>query len=491
MSSTEAVETTGPAGPAGLADSARELAEGRTTSVEQVTAALSRIEASQGTLNAFRHLRAEAALAEAAEADRRLAAGERLPLLGVPVAVKDDTDVAGMPTYFGCDGDLPAATADSEAVRRLRAAGAVIVGKTNSCELGQWPFTEGPAFGATRNPWHTGHTPGGSSGGSAAAVAAGLVPAALGSDGAGSVRIPAAWTHLVGIKPQRGRISGHPHIDAFQGLTVNGPLARTVADAALLLDAVAGSHPEDQHRPPPVAAAAAARRDPGRLRIALAWRPPLTLTGSAPHPDVRRAVLALAEALARLGHDVQEARPHYGLIGLGFVPRATAGIAELAARHPDPALLDPRTRSALRTGTRLGGRVVRAAREREVRQHRRIGGFFRPSRGGDGYDVLLTPTTALPPPPIGRFDGLSAWRTDLAMTEACPYAWPWNVLGWPGINVPAGFTGDGLPVGAQLLGPSRSEERLISLAAQLEADRRWYEHRPPAPSARSGPGAGH
>ncbi|MEV7723042.1 amidase family protein, partial [Streptomyces sp. NPDC088184] len=252
MSSPEAVETTEPPGPTGLADSARELAEGRTTSVEQVSAALRRIEASQGTLNAFRHLRAEAALAEAVEADRRLAAGERLPLLGVPVAVKDDTDVAGMPTYFGCDGDLPAATADSESVRRLRAAGAVIVGKTNSCELGQWPFTEGRAFGATRNPWHTGHTPGGSSGGSAAAVAAGLVPAALGSDGAGSVRIPAAWTHLVGIKPQRGRISGHPHTDAFQGLTVNGPLARTVADAALLLDAAAGSHPDDPHRPPPV-----------------------------------------------------------------------------------------------------------------------------------------------------------------------------------------------------------------------------------------------
>ncbi|MFJ1712295.1 amidase [Streptomyces sp. NPDC088260] len=487
MSSPEAVETTEPPGPTGLADSARELAEGRTTSVEQVSAALRRIEASQGTLNAFRHLRADAALAEAVEADRRLAAGERLPLLGVPVAVKDDTDVAGMPTYFGCDGDLPAATADSESVRRLRAAGAVIVGKTNSCELGQWPFTEGRAFGATRNPWHTGHTPGGSSGGSAAAVAAGLVPAALGSDGAGSVRIPAAWTHLVGIKPQRGRISGHPHTDAFQGLTVNGPLARTVADAALLLDAAAGSHPDDPHRPPPVAAAAAAHRDPGRLRIALAWRPPLTLTGSGPHPEVRRAVLALAEDLARLGHHVEEARPRYGLIGLGFVPRATAGIAELAARHPDPALLDPRTRSALRTGTRLGGRAVRAAREREVRQHRRIGAFFRPPRGGAGYDVLLTPTTALPPPPIGRFDGLSAWRTDLAMTEACPYAWPWNVLGWPGINVPAGFTVDGLPVGAQLLGPSRSEELLISLAAQLEADRRWYEHRPPPLPVRSGP----
>ncbi|MFE7752945.1 amidase [Streptomyces sp. NPDC057428] len=490
MSSADPTERTGPSRPEepyaeepGLADSARELAEGRTSSSALVAAALARIEASRPTLNAFRQLRTEAALAEAAEADRRLEAGERLPLLGVPVAVKDDTDVAGMPTYFGCDGALPPATADSEAVRRLRAAGAVIVGKTNSCELGQWAFTEGPAFGCTRNPWNTAYTPGGSSGGSAAAVAAGLVPAALGSDGAGSIRIPAAWTHLVGIKPQRGRISVHPQSDAFQGLTVNGPLARTVADAALLLDAAAGSHPADPHRPPRIDASAAARRDPGRLRIGVALRAPLTLTRNAPHPEVLRAVTALAEVLARLGHHVEEARPRYGLIGLSFVPRATAGIAELAARHPEPGLLDPRTRSALRTGTRLGGRVVRAARAREVRQHARLGAFFDTARGGHGYDVLLTPTTATPPPRVGEFDRLSAWRTDLAMTSACPYAWPWNVLGWPGVNVPAGFTCDGLPVGAQLLGASRGEPLLISLAAQLEADRRWYEHRPPAPGA--------
>ncbi|MEU0147126.1 amidase [Streptomyces sp. NPDC006288] len=488
MSSADPTERTGPTRPGesstaepGLTDSARGLADGRTTSSALVAAAFARIGASRHTLNAFRQLRTDAALAEAAEADRRLDAGERLPLLGVPVAVKDDTDVAGMPTYFGCDGALPPAAADSEAVRRLRAAGAVIVGKTNSCELGQWAFTEGPAFGSTRNPWNTAHTPGGSSGGSAAAVAAGLVPAALGSDGAGSIRIPAAWTHLVGIKPQRGRISVHPNSDAFQGLTVNGPLARTVADAALLLDAAAGSHPGDPHRPPAVDASAAARRDPGRLRIGLALRPPLTLTRNAPHPEVLRAVTALAEVLARLGHHVEEARPRYGLIGLSFVPRATAGIAELAALHPEPGLLDPRTRSALRTGTRLGGRIVRAARAREVRQHARIGAFFDTARGGHGYDVLLTPTTAAPPPRVGEFDRLSAWRTDLAMTSACPYAWPWNVLGWPAVNVPAGFTHDGLPIGAQLLGPSRGESGLISLAAQLEADRRWYEHRPPAP----------
>ncbi|MFE3517657.1 amidase [Streptomyces sp. NPDC059166] len=491
MSSADPTERTGPSGPPrpseqpspqpGLVDCARLLAEGRTTSTGLVAAALARIEASRHVLNAFRQLRPEAALAEAADADRRLEAGERLPLLGVPVAVKDDTDVAGMPTYFGCDGVLPPAADDSEAVRRLRAAGAVVVGKTNSCELGQWAFTEGPAFGATRNPWSTAHTPGGSSGGSAAAVAAGLVPAALGSDGAGSIRIPAAWTHLVGIKPQRGRISVHPQSDAFQGLTVNGPLARTVADAALLLDSAAGPHPRDPHRPPAVDARAAARRDPGTLRIALSVRPPLTLTRNAPHPEVVRAVTALAETLARLGHHVEEARPRYGLIGLSFVPRATAGIAELAALHPEPGLLDPRTRSALRTGTRLGGRIVRAARAREVLQHARIGAFFRDTPGEPGYDVLLTPTTAAPPPRVGAFDHLSAWRTDLAMTAACPYAWPWNVLGWPGVNVPAGFTRDGLPLGAQLLGPSRSEARLISLAAQLEADRRWHEHRPPFP----------
>ncbi|WP_203183488.1 amidase [Streptomyces pratensis] len=492
MSSADPTERTGPIRPVeppeepGLTECAGELAEGRTTSSALVAAALARIEASRHTLNAFRQLRAEAALAEAAEADRRLEAGERLPLLGVPVAVKDDTDVAGMPTYFGCDGALPPAAVDSEAVRRLRAAGAVVVGKTNSCELGQWAFTEGPAFGVTRNPWSTAHTPGGSSGGSAAAVAAGLVPAALGSDGAGSIRIPAAWTHLVGIKPQRGRISVHPHSDAFQGLTVNGPLARTVADAALLLDAAAGPHPRDPHRPPAVDASAAARRDPGTLRIGLSLRPPLTLTRNALHPEVLRAVTALAEALARLGHHVEEARPRYGLIGLAFVPRATAGIAELAALHPEPGLLDPRTRSALRTGTRLGGRIVRAARAREVRQHARIGAFFETARGRQGYDVLLTPTTAAPPPRVGAFDRLSAWRTDLAMTSACPFAWPWNVLGWPGVNVPAGFTGDGLPLGAQLLGPSRSEALLISLAAQLEADRRWYEHRPPPLSTAGG-----
>ncbi|GKQ39684.1 amidase [Streptomyces sp. A012304] len=468
---------------AGLVDTARALAAGEVSSRTLVERTLARIEATQGTLNAFRIVRAEAALAEAEAADRKLAAGVRTPLLGVPVAVKDDMDVAGEPTAFGCQGEHPPAAEDGEAVRRLRAAGAVIVGKTNTCELGQWPFTEGPAFGATRNPWNTEHTPGGSSGGSAAAVAAGLVPAALGSDGAGSVRIPAAWTHLVGIKPQRGRVSTWPRGESFQGITVNGTLARTVADAALLLDAACGNHARDPHRPPAVDASAAVGRDPGRLRIALALKPPFTAVPARLRPEVRARVVELAERLAASGHIVEEADPPYGQIGLTFVPRATAGIAEFVAEAPFPALLDRRTRDAARLGRLLGGAPLRAARRAEAALHRRIGAFFA------RYDVVLAPTTATPPPRIGAMAELGGFATDRAMIAACPYAWPWNVLGWPGVNVPAGFTPGGLPVGAQFLGPANSEPLLLSLAAQVEAEARWHE-RWPRPLTEDSPAAG-
>ncbi|MFD8306400.1 amidase [Streptomyces sp. NPDC059690] len=466
---------------AGLAESARALAEGEVTSRELVERALARIEATQGSLNAFRIVRADAALAEADAADEELAAGVRRPLLGVPVAVKDDMDVAGLPTAFGCAGEFPPVARDGEAVRRLRAAGAVIVGKTNTCEFGQWPFTEGPAFGATRNPWNTGHTPGGSSGGSAAAVAAGLVPAALGSDGAGSVRIPAAWTHLVGIKPQRGRISTWPRGESFQGITVNGTLARTVADAALLLDAASGNHELDPHRPPAIRASEAVGRDPGRLRVALSLKPPFTAVPARLRPEVRAKVAELAERMSRLGHFVEEADPPYGQIGLTFVPRATAGIAERVVEAPFPALLDRRTRDAARLGRLLGGAPLRAARRAEAVMHRRIGGFL------ESYDVILAPTTAAPPPRVGAMLSLGGFATDRAMIAACPYAWPWNVLGWPGVNVPAGFVGDGLPVGAQLLGPAGSEPLLISLAAQLEAELRWHEAWPPRHLAANSP----
>ncbi|RAG87353.1 amidase [Streptacidiphilus pinicola] len=458
---------------AGLAELADRLSEGQLSSREAVELTLARIEETQPTLNAFRRVRAEAARQEAEEADRRLAAGERLPLLGVPVAIKDDTDLAGEPTAFGCAGAFPPLAADSEVVRRLRAAGAVIVGKTNTPEIGQWAFTEGRGFGVTRNPWDLERTPGGSSGGAAAAVAAGVLPAAIGSDGAGSVRIPAAWTHLVGIKPQRGRISAWPEPEPFHGLTVLGPLARTVKDAALLLDTVAGNAPGDPHRPAPEAILPAAGREPGRLRIGLSFRPAWAVHPLRLDPEIRAATVELAETLARLGHEVVEVEPRYGLVGPAQLPRALAGIRAWARRVPDQALLDPRTRTNIRRGAVLGGPVLRAARAAEAPLQRRIGAVF------DTVDVVLTPTTAAPPLRICETDDLGPGALDRAMITACPYAWPWNVVGWPGVNVPAGFTAAGLPIGCQLLGPASSEARLVSLAAQLEAERRWDLVRPP------------
>jgi amidase len=287
----------------------------------------------------------------------------------------------------------------------------------------------------------------------------------------------------VGIKPQRGRISTWPRPESFQGITVNGTLARTVADAALLLDAASGNHDGDLHRPAALRVRDAVDRDPGRLRIALSLKPPFTALPARLDPAVRAKVLALAERLAGLGHTVEEADPRYGRIGLTFLPRATAGIAEHVREVPFPELLDRRTVDAARLGRLLGGAPLRAARRAEAALQRRVGAFF------DTYDVLLAPTTAAPPPRIGSMLGLSGFGTDRAMIAACPYAWPWNVLGWPGVNVPAGFVGEGLPVGAQLLGPADSEPLLVSLAAQLEADRRWHEQWPSYETVADSPAA--
>ncbi|MEV0294152.1 amidase [Nocardia sp. NPDC050710] len=464
--------TRDPTADLGLAGFAAALAGGTISSTDAVTSALDRIEASQPTLNAFRIVRREKALAEAAEADRRLAAGERLPLLGVPIAIKDDTDIVGEPTAFGCGGEFAPKTEDAEAVRRLRAAGAVIVGKTNTCELGQLPFTSGAAFGHTRNPWDGERTPGGSSGGSAAAVAAGLVPAALGSDGAGSIRIPASWTNLVGIKPQRGRISTWPHAEAFHGLTVNGPLARTIADAALLLDLAAGPHCGDRHTPEPITVSDAVGRDPGRLRIALSLRIPFTATRTALDPEVEAAVRRMAATLRKLGHSVTIADLHYGLmVGASFLPRSMAGIRLVSDQMPG-AVVDPRTRANARIGQLLSGPALFAARKAEPLLHKRIGSFFH------DYDLVLAPTTATPPPRAEEIDGIGVNATNNLITAACPYTWPWNVLGWPSVNVPAGFTGAGLPIGAQLMGTASTEPLLVSVASQLESELHWERSRP-------------
>ncbi len=459
---------------AGLAAQAQMLAAGEISSRELTELCLHRIQ-KRAELGAFRCVRSEQALEEARGADARLRAGERASLLGVPVAIKDDIDLAGEQTRFGCPGNFDRRSRDCEAVARLRAAGAVIIGKTNTPELGQWPFTEGPSFGVTRNPWSLQHTPGGSSGGAAAAVAAGLVAGAVGSDGAGSVRIPAAWTGLVGIKPQRGRISTWPEGESFNGLTCLGPLTRKVGDAALLLDVLSGNHPGDLHRPPAPAHpfAEAARSEPRKLRVALSLRIPYSLAPAQLHPLIRNAVERIASVIEDLGHEIVEADPPYGLIGLTFFPRSTSALHEWVGRVPDQALLDHRTRHNARMGMLCRGPALALSRALERPLQRSVGRIFTKA------DLVLTPTTAQPPQPVGALDGLRHWETDKVVVGACPYAWPWNVLGWPAISVPAGLTPDGLPVGAQLLGPACSEPLLIALAGQLEKAERWHERRPP------------
>ncbi|HEU5158864.1 MAG TPA: amidase [Streptosporangiaceae bacterium] len=466
---------------AGAAVQAELLAAREVSAKELVDLALARIDATQDTIGAFRVVRHEAARAEAAEADRRLAAGERLPLLGVPVAIKDDMDLTGETTPFGCAGDHVPKLEDSEIVRRLRTAGAIIMGKTRTSELGQWPTSESTAYGVARNPWSLAHTPGGSSGGSAAAVATGMVAAAVGSDGLGSIRIPAAWTSLVGLKPQRGRISAWPIADPFYGLTVYGPLTRSVRDAALLLEVLSGGHEGDRHRPARPFAPADPGRGPVRLRVALSFRTPFGVP-SAVDPEIRAAVERLAGVLAGLGHDVFPADPDYGLIGLGVLPRGAAGISECLARIPN-ARPDRRTRTEVRLGRVLGRPLLPVALRAEARHRRRVARVF------DRADVVLTPTTALPPLRIGALDDrgwLSAGRVSAAV---CPFAWAWNVLGWPAVSVPAGFTAAGLPIGAQFLGPDCEEATLLALAAQLEAVEGWTSRTPPSVGGRPDVGA--
>lgn len=450
------------------------LAAGNVSSRELAERSLARIEASQPTLNAFRVVCADQALADAKQADRRLAAGERAPLLGVPVAIKDDVDLAGHTTPFGCAGEHRSAALDAEPVRRLRAAGAIVVGKTNAPEVGQWHFSETEAFGATRNPWHLDHTPGGSSGGAAAAVAAGLVGGAMGSDGAGSIRIPAAWTNLVGLKPQRGRVSTWPDAEAFNGLSCYGPLTRSVADSALLLDVLAGNVPADRHQVPAPAEpfADAAQRQPGHLRIALSFATPAGASGKV-DGEHRAAIEALAGDLGELGHEVELRDPDYGLVGPALIPRGMAAVDSwLRSREIDRSQLEPRTRVHARMGRLLSGAPLSAARAAEPGLRRRMGAIF------ESADVVLTPTTAAPPPRIDQLKGRGYWATSTAASATCPFAWPWNVVGWPALSVPAGFTAAGLPIGAQLVAPALGEGILLALASQLEATRGWHEQRP-------------
>ena len=462
MSADEAMD-------AGIARQAEMIAAGEISSRELTEAYLERIARIEPRINAFRVVLGERAREAADAADARIAAGESAPLLGVPVAVKDSVDVAGELTTHGTLGFTEVAREDAEQVRRIREAGAVLIGKTNLPELAVCGFTETEAWGITRNPWNLDHTTGGSSGGSAAAVSAGLVGAASASDGGGSIRIPAANCGLFGLKPQRGRISLLPDREHWYGLSVTGCVSRRVIDTALWLDIAAGRASGDADTPPPpeTSFVEAARRAPGKLRIAMSMKPVRAAAPPILDDRVVTAIEATADALRSLGHEVSERTPDYGSLGNDFVPRYLAGIAQDVAAVPYPERLEPRTRGFARLGRAIPGKVLRNALANEREHTARINAIF------DDVDVLLTPVTGEPPVEVGRWAGKGAMKTLVGMGRTYPYTPVWNYTGQPAASVPAPVGKGELPIGAMLIAAPNREDLLLSLSAQLEAELGW------------------
>lgn len=451
---------------AGADAQARALREGAITAPELTEAVLSRIEALNPTLNAFRAVYAELARKAATEAQRRIDAGERTPLLGVPVAVKDDLDVEGDVTGMGGRPQFPPAEQDSSAVARLRAAGAVIIGRTHVPERCLWPFTETVTHGATRNPWHLQYTAGGSSGGSAASVAAGIVGAATGSDGGGSVRIPAAACGVFGLKTTRGLVALDR--EGWHGLSTLGPIGRRVADAAAMLDVIA--EPGEASGEAPYRAAVDA--DPGRLRIALSWRTPL---GKPPvEAQRRRATLEAAEKLSALGHEVVEADPALGARPLPqFLTRYLRGVSDDVAELPHPEWLEVRTRKIAWIGRRISDQRLATTMAAEAG----LGAIMRDFFGR--FDLLLQPALTGRPHRVGQFHGRGLSVTWTAVSMSIAYFPTWNVLGYPAATLPVGRDTEGVPMGVQLVGPAFAERRLLSVAGQFERAHPWTADRPP------------
>ena len=434
---------------------------------------LGRIERIDPELNAYRVVFAEGARADAEMAEKRLAAGDEPPLLGVPVAIKDNVDYAGEVTTHGTGAYGDPATEDGHIVRKLREAGAVVIGKTNLPELAIYGFTESPTWGDTRNPWDPSRTCGGSSGGSGVATAAGMCAIAHATDGAGSIRYPAACCGLFGLKPQRDRVSLSPDREHWNGLSVSGCVSRTVLDTALYLDVMSGPADGDTDSPPPFERSLvdAARTSPGKLRIACTTR---TLV---PGPKADQVIAAYHETIGLLrsfGHEVVDASPKYGRLVTDFYPLYFRGIREDALSMPHPERLSKQTKGFARLGRLTSDRRLAKVKERMPAVAGRIQELFR------DFDLLLTPATAQLPVEIGRWRDKGALRTIRGMSQVYPYGAAWNYTGQPSATIPAGFTDGGLPRSVMLTARTNDEPTLISVAAQLEAHRPWADRTPPS-----------
>jgi amidase len=450
--------------------SATEQAEivrrGEVTSVELVETYLERIERLDPELNAFVTVCAEGALAAAAG---ELPDG---PFRGVPLPIKDLQETAGIRTTFSSRAYADyVPDFDVAVVRRLKEAGLVVIGKTNTPELGITAVTESQLNGVCRNPWDTTRTPGGSSGGAAVAVAAGLAPAAHGTDGGGSIRIPASCCGVFGIKPARGRVSLAPY-GGHEGFSTSGPLARTVRDAAALLDVMSGYETGDPWWVPPPERPFAEEvgAEPGRLRIALTTSPPIEAPVA---PECVAAAEDAAALLAELGHSVEQATPPWGdreLVGLFM--RVWTVIPGLRTKPRE--LFEPMNRALLDAGAGMNAVDYVAATQDLRALARRIVAFW------DDYDLVLTPTLAQAPPPVGALmDEADPWANFDKAWHFTPFTQVANVTGLPAVSVPLFWSDEDLPIGVQLIGRPVDEATLIRVSAQLERARPWRARRPP------------
>jgi amidase len=399
------------------------------------------------------------------------------PLTGVPIPIKDLNMVAGVRQTLGSvtyENYVP--DADDYVVTKLKDAGAVITGKTATPEFGLPCYTETKIGPPARTPWDLSRSAGGSSGGAAAAVAAGLAPAAQGSDGGGSIRIPSSVCGLFGIKASRGRVSEGPLVPDLAGLSINGPLARTVADAALLLDVMSGNFPGDMYTQPPLPRGESflgrASRPPGRLRIGRTLQNPVD--GADVHPDCAAAYEQASALLASLGHEVEEIVIPLGSDVVPFFETlwyAYATLVPLAPEQEDMVL--PLTRYL-----RGRGRAVNASELYFAQAYLQI--VARPAIAVlSAYDAILTPTLAQPPRPVGYFDEVDPAENFERQKRFTPWTAIYNVTGLPAVSVPLHWTAEGLPIGVMLAGRMGDEGTLISLSAQLEEARPWQDRRPP------------
>lgn len=411
---------------------------------------LARIERFDPSLGAFRTVLAESAREEATRIDEERRDDDPRPLLGVPVAIKDSMDVAGARSLLGTGSEQPVATGDSEVVARLRRAGAIIIGKTNLPELAAWPFTSSKSWGRTVHPWAPALDPGGSSGGSAVAVAARLCALALGDDLGGSIRVPAANTGLFGLKPEVDRVDTAPHVGRVQGLGTYGPITRTVGDAELALEVLSGS-----------SGFVGASAEPLRsLRIGVSFDAPIGVTLS---PSVRDAVLEVSSRMTSLGHEIVPVSIPYGtLLPIAFFFRYFAGLADELSVLCDPSATERRTRSLARLGRWVPAYALAWARRQGEKQRARLAKLF------EQIDVLVTPILTGPPQPSASWAGQSLTTTLRRVAAHSPYAALANMTGQPACALPVGLDGAGLPIAVQILGRPRDERTLLGLAGSLE-----------------------